>query len=185
MTQPDLSDARVRRDLGMERAQDKADRDVPAWSERAYRFLLDYAQGREPFLAEDAWIAAEAAGITPPEDRRAYGPIIMRAPREKTAPVRRGACEDVELFTQAAVGRRMIAMFLTLALQSCEHYARELQNGGTELYAYHDACIIAVDADMPGAYQVSSCIRHEDGRVVCDFHAYGDRRLPYQPMVAR
>ena len=79
----------------------------------------------------------------------------------------------------------MIAMLLTLALQSCEHYARELQNGGTELYSYHDACIVAVDADMPGAYQLSVCALELDGSVVCDFYTYGNRRLPYQPMVAR
>lgn len=75
----------------------------------------------------------------------------------------------------------MIALIFTLALQSCENFAHELQNDGTELAAYHDICALAIDADIPGAYQVSTCVRESDGTVICNWYTYGNRRLPFEP----
>ena len=39
---PDVSAARIARDVGMQQAQDHADRVIDDWSERAYGFLVDY-----------------------------------------------------------------------------------------------------------------------------------------------
>lgn len=75
----------------------------------------------------------------------------------------------------------MVVLMLTLALMSCERYARELQNNGTELAAYHHACRLAVEADVAGAYQLSTCVREADGGVECSWFVYGDRRLPFEP----
>lgn len=75
----------------------------------------------------------------------------------------------------------MTVLLLTLVLQSCENFARHLQATGTADAAYHDICTMAVDADIPGAYQFSRCVREADGGVVCNFWTFGTRRLPFEP----
>lgn len=73
--QSDLFDAR--RDQGIARAVDHADRVIDQWSEDAYKLLLAYAGGRE-FLSEEFVDYARAALPAPP-DARAFGGPIRRA----------------------------------------------------------------------------------------------------------
>ena len=51
---PSLAEATQRRDVGIQRAADHAEREAPGWGELALEFLTDYAAGAcGPFLAED------------------------------------------------------------------------------------------------------------------------------------
>ena len=79
--------ARVRRDDGMKRAVDHADRVSHAWSVLAYQTLIDYLNYRNNtgtdagFLAEDFTGYALARRVPKPPDNRAFGAIIQRAAR--------------------------------------------------------------------------------------------------------
>ena len=73
--------ARVRRDDGMKRAVDHADRVSHAWSVLAYQMLIDYLRYDGPFLAEEYVAWAKDGGIPDPPDNRAFGAIIQRAAR--------------------------------------------------------------------------------------------------------
>lgn len=75
-TQPDLFE--VRRDTGIARAVDHADRVVNSWSEDCYRMLVAYAPGRE-FIAEQFTEFALGAGLPAPPTKRAFGGPIRRA----------------------------------------------------------------------------------------------------------
>lgn len=61
----------------MQRAEDRAEGDDPGWKERAYALLQEYPADR--FMAEDVRRFAEARGLSPPEEPRAWGGIIQRA----------------------------------------------------------------------------------------------------------
>jgi hypothetical protein len=85
VTQPDLlswREAEVRRDIGMERAVEHADRKEPDWSAQAMAALLDFVMvyADMPFLAEE--VRAHADWIPPPPDGRAWGAVFQRAARE-------------------------------------------------------------------------------------------------------
>lgn len=75
--------ARIKRDVGMERVIDHADRVNTGWSEDCLNLLRLFLvqQCGQPFLTEDfkRWTVGR---IDPPPDGRAYGPVIMRAKRE-------------------------------------------------------------------------------------------------------
>lgn len=74
--------ARVRRDDGIARAVDHADRVSHAWSVLAYTYIVSWAKGHgEPFLAEEAIASALEFGVPKPPDNRAFGAIIQRAAR--------------------------------------------------------------------------------------------------------
>jgi hypothetical protein len=55
------------------------------WSDRAYSFLVDYvgANPSRAFMAEDVRASAEAEGLPPPPDNRAWGGVVARAARAK------------------------------------------------------------------------------------------------------
>ncbi|HZO54871.1 MAG TPA: hypothetical protein VFB63_19345 [Bryobacteraceae bacterium] len=68
------------RDEGMRRVENHADSDEQAWTDRAYAFLLGFAQSGAEFMVED--VRQAAAGVLPsPPDRRAWGPVALRAAR--------------------------------------------------------------------------------------------------------
>lgn len=73
-----------RRDIGMERAEDKANADHIGWSEDAEAAVRAYAaehRGRR-FLAEDVRAWAEARKlVAPPVNGRAWGGVIQRCAR--------------------------------------------------------------------------------------------------------
>ena len=74
--------ARVRRDDGIQRAVDHADRVSHAWSVLAYQTLIEYIRYTDTyFLAEDFTGYALARHVPKPPDNRAFGAIIQRAAR--------------------------------------------------------------------------------------------------------
>lgn len=75
--------ARVRRDDGIQRAVDHADRVSHAWSVLAYQTLIAFLQHRAyRFLAQEFVEYAEDVERIPiPPDKRAWGSIIQRAAR--------------------------------------------------------------------------------------------------------
>ena len=81
----DTQAAIERRDIGIHRAVEKADRDDSGWSWRAYYALLKYATTHDnKFLAEDVREWAEHHGhIDPPENARAWGAVMQRGVRRK------------------------------------------------------------------------------------------------------
>jgi len=76
--------AELLRDLGMDRAAEHADAELPKWSEIAYAYVGKHAErASAPFTGEDVREAAENAGLPPPPDKRAWGGVMMRASRNK------------------------------------------------------------------------------------------------------
>ena len=73
------------RDKGIKKAIDNADDTHDKWSDKAYKFLLDYikyGEGRDQyeFMTEDVRVASEKE-IPKPPSNRAWGGIILRAVR--------------------------------------------------------------------------------------------------------
>ena len=73
------------RDKGIKQAIDNANDTHDKWSDKAYKFLLDYikyGEGRDQyeFMTEDVRMASEGE-IPKPPSNRAWGGIILRAVR--------------------------------------------------------------------------------------------------------
>jgi hypothetical protein len=82
MQQLDWMDVAVRRDTGIRRAADHAERETPGWGHGALAFLRGFAAGATgPFLAEDVAAAYIDRGLPPPPDGRAWGSVFQRAAR--------------------------------------------------------------------------------------------------------
>jgi hypothetical protein len=76
--------AKARRDLGIERAGAKADRQDTGWRAHAAKLIGDYAAwARMPFLIEDAAAYAHTHGLPVPTDGRAWGSAAQLAKRLK------------------------------------------------------------------------------------------------------
>lgn len=76
-----ISQARERRDEGMERAYINAHAVNPNWGEIAYDFLVGYIKINPVFQVEDVRFASQ--GIVPtPKSQRAWGQVILRAAKE-------------------------------------------------------------------------------------------------------
>lgn len=78
-----IAEGTTLREKGMQQAIDHADRNFPAWSERAYGFLKKWLNELRPgkhFKTEDFRIKMELDELIerPPSDR-AYGSLITRA----------------------------------------------------------------------------------------------------------
>lgn len=74
--QLDLLAARVRRDIGINRAEDHQEAVVTGWVEDTARLLTEWAAARGPFLAEDF----RASNIyEKPEESRAFGAVFRYA----------------------------------------------------------------------------------------------------------
>lgn len=68
----------TRRDMGIAKAIDHADKVYDKWSDKAFDFLLKYLQSSTEFMVED--IRKASIGIVPePPSLRAWGGIIVRA----------------------------------------------------------------------------------------------------------
>jgi hypothetical protein len=80
------TEAEARRDVGMARAVDHADRDVPGWSFDAQAALGRYCKAHghgHQFLAEELRLYAETLAIVPtPPSQKAWGAVMQRAARE-------------------------------------------------------------------------------------------------------
>lgn len=70
-----------RRDVGIHRAVEKADRNDSGWSNTAFYALLRYiAENPQPFLIEQVREWAEDRGyVSLPENGRAWGAVVRRA----------------------------------------------------------------------------------------------------------
>lgn len=78
----DFESAKLARDLGMQRAADRADRVNDGWTETAYANLVMLCRAgdlREPKLGEDIRELAYARGLPTPSDGRAWGAVFLRA----------------------------------------------------------------------------------------------------------
>lgn len=78
----DFEAARRERDLGMQRAADRADRVNDGWTLTAYSNLVALARAHklsEPMLGEDIRKLAYDAGLPRPPDERAWGAVFLRA----------------------------------------------------------------------------------------------------------
>lgn len=76
----DFTAARARRDVGMQRAVDHADRVTDGWREIARAHVEEFARKHSTFLAED--VIAAARDVPEPPTRKAWGAVIQRAARE-------------------------------------------------------------------------------------------------------
>ena len=68
------------RDKGIKQAVDNADNTHEKWSDKAYRFLVNYIKSQNEFMTEDLRLASEKE-IPKPPSNRAWGGIILRAVR--------------------------------------------------------------------------------------------------------
>ena len=74
--------ARAKRDEGMGRALDHAEREMVSWGETAFSYLVWYAETHDKFPAWFATQAADLTGAVPaPPTRKAWGSIFIRAAR--------------------------------------------------------------------------------------------------------
>jgi len=60
-------------------AADAADAKVPLWSDRCYRLLERFVNERSEFTSEDFREYCEANGLPIPDEKRAFGGVIMAA----------------------------------------------------------------------------------------------------------
>lgn len=71
--------SRERRDEGMYRAETKACKENPGWSEKAYEFLKGYAEINPVFMAEDIRYASQGLPEVRSQNQRSWGAIFARA----------------------------------------------------------------------------------------------------------
>ena len=76
----DLAGQRAR-DEGMARVEFATERRIPRWGDMALDVLRDVAFNAEEFSADDVHDAAARLGLPEPHDKRAWGPVMMRAVR--------------------------------------------------------------------------------------------------------
>lgn len=79
-------EARAQRDAGIEQAVSHAEDVEPAWTERAYQFLLAYIDhqriaGSTTLTSEDVRAYAHGLGLPVPPSNRAWGGPLLRARR--------------------------------------------------------------------------------------------------------
>lgn len=68
------------KEIGMQRASDKAEKENPGWNEAAYEMLKQFLEIRfHPFLMEDFRAYAEPSGLPSPPTGRAYGSVAVKA----------------------------------------------------------------------------------------------------------
>lgn len=80
-----LSEARVNRDEGIQKAIDSAERKNPGWSAKAWEMFTDWLSNWPKgftFQIETFRVSASARGLESPPTARAYGQIAVRARKE-------------------------------------------------------------------------------------------------------
>ncbi|CAB4122657.1 hypothetical protein UFOVP32_49 [uncultured Caudovirales phage] len=83
MTQLSLLEAIEERDSAIQSAVENADRKQAGWSDRAYKYLIEFSRTLPLFKGEDARRYAEEQGLPKPPDPRAWGAVLQRASRGK------------------------------------------------------------------------------------------------------
>jgi len=79
-TLPTTTEARAQRDRGMARTAQAAEDAVPDFGARAAAVILR-ALAAGPQSGEQLTLACRRAGVLPPRDDRAFGPVYMRLAR--------------------------------------------------------------------------------------------------------
>jgi hypothetical protein len=69
-----LEQARADRDAAMQQVAEHA---PVEWKDRAWSWLLGYLRAHAEFFPDDVW----AAGCPVPPERRAFGPLVLKASR--------------------------------------------------------------------------------------------------------
>lgn len=77
---PTPAEARAQREAALGRTRASAERLTPEFTEQATAVILSTLT-RGPASAEELTIACRQAGIAPPKDDRAFGPVYMRLAR--------------------------------------------------------------------------------------------------------
>lgn len=70
------------RDKGIKQALDNANDTHEKWSEKAYKFLVNYIKSNNQFMTEDVRLASEKEIPIPPSNR-AWGGIVVRASKAR------------------------------------------------------------------------------------------------------
>lgn len=76
----DFTAARVRRDSGMNRAVEHADRTSPGWQDAALEAFKAYAATHRTFTTEQ--VRTASPNVPQPPDKRAWGHVARRACKE-------------------------------------------------------------------------------------------------------
>lgn len=76
----DFTAAKARRDAGMQRAVDHADRKIDGWQDMALEAFRDYARRHVTFTTEQVRVASP--NVPNPPDKRAWGHVARRACKE-------------------------------------------------------------------------------------------------------
>lgn len=73
----DLASAKDKRDAAIDAVENKHE----LWCADALIVVQWLAENQQEFTSDDFWRAAAVAGLEPPEEPRAFGPVMMRAKR--------------------------------------------------------------------------------------------------------
>jgi hypothetical protein len=74
------ADARAARDEGMARVEEHAE---PGWNDTMYALVEEIVRRQVTFTSDDVFDLAELRGVAHgTHDRRAFGPVMMRAARD-------------------------------------------------------------------------------------------------------
>lgn len=80
--QLNIFEGRALRDQGIQRAQDKAEKDSPGWNTQSWEMFQIWLSGWPKgyvFLIEDFRFAAKMRGLPDPHSNRAFGGLARRA----------------------------------------------------------------------------------------------------------
>ncbi len=78
-----LEQARTERDVGMQRAANRAEKISPGWLDQAFMYLQFFATTHESFISEDVSAASkENCAFEQPITDRAWGSVYKRAVKE-------------------------------------------------------------------------------------------------------
>lgn len=76
-SQPPIT-GEMKRDIGISRAKNNAERQSPGWSETAYNFFINYAKNiGKPFMCNDVVLASEGK-IPQPPNLKAWGGVSRK-----------------------------------------------------------------------------------------------------------
>jgi hypothetical protein len=83
MSQFDLQFGKKLAEIGIERAEEKAERENPGWCAAALEFVKGYAERNTVFLAEDVRFAAQGIEALKCGNAKAWGGIMRKAAGKK------------------------------------------------------------------------------------------------------
>lgn len=115
MTQISIDTAAILRDVGMQRASDRVERDVPGWSDVALAFVKSWCLARAGIFTGEDIVDAYAArdDLVQPSQPKAWGGVMHRAMhkgymkiRDREGKRRKGHCSPCPRYESLIVGKR-------------------------------------------------------------------------------